>query len=133
MSGRNYDKAKTVVAAAEADPGRFGPVVEQMDATGKVDPAFQQVKGHSGGDGVQTEDKPAQTKGRQGKSLVLKPRSKPAAVAAAIIDLYGHAGPSRFAMPLPSCSGRSTHRRVAFLRALKLSRIVFHLLGGMLG
>jgi len=42
------------------------------------------------GDGVQTKKKTAQTKGRrQGKPLVLKPRSKPAGVAAAIIGLYG--------------------------------------------
>ena len=44
MSGRSYDKVKAVVAAAEADPERFGPVVEEMDETGKVEPAYQQVK-----------------------------------------------------------------------------------------
>jgi ParB family chromosome partitioning protein len=43
MSGRTYEKAKAVVAAAAADPGRHGHLVEQMDRTGKVDPAFRQI------------------------------------------------------------------------------------------
>jgi ParB-like chromosome segregation protein Spo0J len=42
MSGRTLDKAKAVVEAAEQDPGLV-PVVEDMDRTGKVDPAFQKV------------------------------------------------------------------------------------------
>jgi site-specific DNA-methyltransferase (adenine-specific) len=42
MSGRTYDKAKEVVAAAEADPALV-PVVEEMDRTGKVHQAFQEV------------------------------------------------------------------------------------------
>jgi ParB family chromosome partitioning protein len=43
MSARTYEKAKAVVAAAEADPGRNGHLVEQMDRTGKVDPAYRQI------------------------------------------------------------------------------------------
>jgi ParB family chromosome partitioning protein len=42
MSGRNYEKAKAVIEAAEADPS-LAPVVEEMDRTGKVDPAYQKV------------------------------------------------------------------------------------------
>lgn len=45
MSGRTYEKAKKVVDAAEEEPEQFGPVKDEMDKTGKVDPAFQKVKG----------------------------------------------------------------------------------------
>jgi ParB family chromosome partitioning protein len=44
MSGRTYLKAKAVVEAAEQDPDTFGPVLAEMDRTGKVDPAYQKVK-----------------------------------------------------------------------------------------
>ena len=47
MSGRTLVKARAVVEAAEADPETFGPVQEEMDRSGKVDPAYQQVKGHA--------------------------------------------------------------------------------------
>jgi hypothetical protein len=43
MSGKTYEKAKKVVEAAEADP-TLKPVVEEMDRTGKVDPAFRKVQ-----------------------------------------------------------------------------------------
>lgn len=44
ISGRSYEKAKAVVQAAEQDPVTFAPVLERMDRTGKVDPAFREVK-----------------------------------------------------------------------------------------
>jgi ParB-like chromosome segregation protein Spo0J len=52
MSGKTYEKAKAVVEAAEADPG-LAPVVEEMDRTGKVDPAYKKLKGaaRAGDDG----------------------------------------------------------------------------------
>jgi ParB-like chromosome segregation protein Spo0J len=37
-------KAEQVVAAAEAEPEKFSDLKEQMDATGKVDPAFKELK-----------------------------------------------------------------------------------------
>jgi ParB-like chromosome segregation protein Spo0J len=43
MSGKTYEKAKVVVDAAEQDPEQFVPVKEEMDRTGKVDPAYQKV------------------------------------------------------------------------------------------
>lgn len=43
MSGRTLEKATTVVEAAEADSA-LAPIVEEMDRTGKVDPAYQKVK-----------------------------------------------------------------------------------------
>jgi N6-adenosine-specific RNA methylase IME4 len=44
MSGRTLEKARAVVAAAAAQPQRFGKLVEAMDATGRVDRAFKQLK-----------------------------------------------------------------------------------------
>jgi N6-adenosine-specific RNA methylase IME4 len=42
-TGRTLDKARAVVAAAQAEPEKFGHLVEQMDETGKVDHAFKVV------------------------------------------------------------------------------------------
>lgn len=44
MSGRSYQRAKTVVTAAEEDPEAFGPIVEEMDKSGKIIPAFEKVR-----------------------------------------------------------------------------------------
>jgi hypothetical protein len=43
MSGRTYEKVKQVLQAAEADP-ELRPVVEEMDRTGKVEPALKKVR-----------------------------------------------------------------------------------------
>jgi ParB family chromosome partitioning protein len=51
MSGRTYEKAKAVVKAAEDDPARHGHLVEEMDQTGTVDPAFRQLTKQQGADG----------------------------------------------------------------------------------
>jgi len=45
-SASNLRKIKEVVEAAEAEPEKFGPVKEEMDRTGKVDPAFRKVREH---------------------------------------------------------------------------------------
>jgi hypothetical protein len=44
MSGTNYAKAKRVVEAAEADPGRFGDLAEGMDKSGSVHQAHEEMK-----------------------------------------------------------------------------------------
>jgi ParB-like chromosome segregation protein Spo0J len=44
MSGRTLEKAQAVVDAAEENPEQFGPIKEEMDKTGKVDPAFKKVR-----------------------------------------------------------------------------------------
>jgi hypothetical protein len=41
---RTVEKIKDVVEAAEADPDRFGPLVEEMDRTGKVTGAHRKLK-----------------------------------------------------------------------------------------
>jgi ParB-like chromosome segregation protein Spo0J len=53
VSGRTVDKIAAVVAAAEAEPERFGHLVEEMDRTGKVDRAHKQLR--------RTARKPKQT------------------------------------------------------------------------
>jgi ParB-like chromosome segregation protein Spo0J len=44
MSGRTWQKAQAVVKAAEEHPEKFAPLAEQMDATGKVDKAYNALK-----------------------------------------------------------------------------------------
>ena len=44
MSPRNYDKAKAVVVAAEAGDPVAVEAAEEMDKTGKVDPAYRKVR-----------------------------------------------------------------------------------------
>jgi hypothetical protein len=44
MSGRTYEKAKSVVEAAEQDPSGSADIKEEMDRTGKVEPAYQEMK-----------------------------------------------------------------------------------------
>jgi DNA modification methylase len=43
-SGKTLEKAQAVVAAAEAEPDKYGHLVEQMDRTGKVDGAYHRLK-----------------------------------------------------------------------------------------
>jgi hypothetical protein len=46
MGKNTYRKAKVVIEAAEKNPG-LTPVVEEMDRTGKVDPAYRKIKATS--------------------------------------------------------------------------------------
>ena len=43
-SGRTYEKAKEIVEAAEEEPERFGPLVEEMDRTGRVNGVHKKLK-----------------------------------------------------------------------------------------
>jgi ParB family chromosome partitioning protein len=43
-SPKTYEKAKAVVHAAEAEPERFGDLVKEMDANGKVDGVHKELK-----------------------------------------------------------------------------------------
>ena len=44
MKRRTYEKAQAVVQAAQNDPKLFGPLVTEMDETGKVDRAYSKVR-----------------------------------------------------------------------------------------
>src|SRR5262245_34002914 len=44
MARRTLEKAEAIVDAAEAEPERYGCLVEQIDRTGRVDGAFRQLK-----------------------------------------------------------------------------------------
>jgi hypothetical protein len=72
MSGRTYAKAKAVVEAAAEDPERCGPLVEEMDRTGKVDPSFKKVRA----------SRPRQENGGKGRRE--RPWFRPAGIAASL-------------------------------------------------
>ena len=44
MGRRTYEKAKAVVDAAQAEPDKYGDLVEAMDRTGKVDVAYKALR-----------------------------------------------------------------------------------------
>jgi N6-adenosine-specific RNA methylase IME4 len=44
VSGRTYEKAKAVIEAAEAEPARFGKLLEDMDRTGRVHGPFKRLR-----------------------------------------------------------------------------------------
>lgn len=44
MSGRTLEKAKEVVEAAEEEPEKFSPLVEEMDKTGRVSGVYRKLK-----------------------------------------------------------------------------------------
>ena len=44
VSGRTYEKAKAVVAAAEAEPARYGPLLEDLDRYRGVDRAYRALR-----------------------------------------------------------------------------------------
>jgi len=49
ISGVTYERAKTVVKAAEEDPETYGDLVEKMDTTGKVNPAYNDYRARKNG------------------------------------------------------------------------------------
>jgi len=80
MSGPTYDKLKAVADAAKADPATFGKIAEEMNATGKVDPAYQNVQKTQQAKG--TKKAPPSKKARKGSRraadtlTILKPKKK---------------------------------------------------------
>jgi N6-adenosine-specific RNA methylase IME4 len=44
VSGRSYEKARALVAAARADPGKYGRLLADMDRTGRVDGVYRRVR-----------------------------------------------------------------------------------------
>ncbi|SRR6266851_5457274 len=44
VSPRTYEKIKAVAEAAKEEPKKFAEIAEEMDRTGKVDPAYKKVK-----------------------------------------------------------------------------------------
>jgi ParB family chromosome partitioning protein len=78
MSGRTYDKAKDVAEAAEKEPEKYGDLVQQMDQTGKVDPAHKELKRRGGKPPKPGKKKPITGKGKKEEWLW---------VAGAVIEL----------------------------------------------
>jgi ParB/RepB/Spo0J family partition protein len=44
ISGRTYERAKAVVEAAEAEPDKYGKLLEDMDRTGRVNGVYRRLK-----------------------------------------------------------------------------------------
>jgi hypothetical protein len=44
ISGRTYERAKAVVDAAEAEPEKYGKLLEDMDRTGRVNGVYRRLK-----------------------------------------------------------------------------------------
>jgi ParB-like nuclease domain len=62
-----YRQAKAVVTAAEAEPEKFGALAEEMDASGKVEPAYKQPKAskRSAGSKSRRQSRRHQSRARQ--------------------------------------------------------------------
>jgi hypothetical protein len=56
-SREQYRKAKQVIEAARSDAARFGHLSAKMDATGKVDPAWKEMRSLQGHGGKTLEDR----------------------------------------------------------------------------
>lgn len=59
MSHTTLKKAKEVVEAAVEDPERYGPIKEEMDRSGKVDPAYRALKEAKAAEAPPVAEEPA--------------------------------------------------------------------------
>lgn len=85
MSGVSYQRAKAVVKAAEEDPEQFGDLVEQMDATGKITPAHDELTARRGKPNITARQKkrPVQPRTRR-----LRSASAAKAIPKAVTMIY---------------------------------------------
>jgi ParB/RepB/Spo0J family partition protein len=58
MSGRTYERAKAVVAAAAAEPEKFGPLAQDMDRTGKVNGSYKRLCTARAAESIRAEPPP---------------------------------------------------------------------------
>src|SRR5262249_59637258 len=65
ISGRTYERAKAVVDAAEAEPQRFGKLLEKMDRTGRVNGMYRLFKIQKQADAIPPETPPLPGNGPQ--------------------------------------------------------------------
>lgn len=63
FSRRTLDKADAIVKAAEAEPEKFGKLVEDMDRTGRVDGPFKRLKVMKQAEAIRKEPPPLPNKG----------------------------------------------------------------------
>lgn len=73
MSERTLEKASQIVEAAEKEPGRFGPLVEEMDRTGRVSGVHRKLKVQRQVEAIKKEPRP--TPAGPVPSLPKSPRS----------------------------------------------------------
>jgi N6-adenosine-specific RNA methylase IME4/ParB-like chromosome segregation protein Spo0J len=58
MARRTLEKAEAIVDAAEAEPEKFGPLLEQMDRTGRVNGVFRRLKIAKQAESIRAEPPP---------------------------------------------------------------------------
>jgi N6-adenosine-specific RNA methylase IME4 len=98
MSGRTFEKAVAVVAAADADP-EMGDLVEQMDRTGKVDAAYRELKRRENRAAVAASPiVTAHVAGQRYQTIVLDPPWSPEDEGD--VDQIGRAQPTYATMPI---------------------------------
>ena len=63
ISGKTYERAKSVVDAAEAEPEKYSPLVADMDRTGRVDGVYRRLKIARQAEQIRAEPPPLPGKG----------------------------------------------------------------------
>jgi ParB family chromosome partitioning protein len=100
-SAPTLKKAAEIVKAANAAPDLFGDLLRQMDATGKVDPAFKQLGQRRA---AQEPPKPA-PEGAASDSMPAEPVSAPASPPTATADADGGLYSDRLGSALSKVAG----------------------------
>ncbi|GAH87024.1 unnamed protein product, partial [marine sediment metagenome] len=72
MGHESLRKAEEVVEAAEAEPEEYGDLQEQMDVTGKVDPAYQELKRRKEEEAQGTSKGPGSSRSEYATDRILK-------------------------------------------------------------
>jgi ParB/RepB/Spo0J family partition protein len=63
VSGKTLDKARAVVAAANAEPERFGRLLDDMDRTGRVNGPYKRLQNIKQAQAIRAEPSPLPNKG----------------------------------------------------------------------
>jgi N6-adenosine-specific RNA methylase IME4 len=63
ISGRTLEKARAVVAAAEAEPERFGELLAQMDKSGRANGPYRRLQNIRQADAIRSEPPPLPNQG----------------------------------------------------------------------
>jgi hypothetical protein len=63
VSGKTYEKMKTLVRAAEAEPEKYGALREDMDRTGRVENVYRRLKAAKQSEAIRAELPPLPNRG----------------------------------------------------------------------
>src|SRR5262249_45278197 len=100
VSGRTYDKMKAVVDAALADPEKYGDLPFQMDETGKVQPAYQEMKRRRAALAEEQQQEGEGPNGQAGESPTSAQAPVPTAASAGDAGAAGPDTPPTAAAPM---------------------------------